>query len=465
MPSPSRSLWFTDALLPDGWAQKVRLHLRDGAMTAIERDVAPASGEERHGPVVPGLPNLHSHAFQRGLAGLAEMRGPGEDSFWGWREVMYRFVDRVGPEDVEALAALAYMEMLESGFTRVGEFHYLHHDPAGAAYADRAELATRISAAAAETGIALTLLPVFYAHSGFGGLEPGHGQRRFINDLDGFAALMAASRAAVAPLEDAVVGIAPHSLRAASLEEITAILPLAAGGPVHIHVAEQTKEVEDCLAWCGQRPVEHLFGGAPVDTRWCLIHATHMTEGETRQLAQSQAVAGLCPITEANLGDGIFPAAEFARAGGRYGIGSDSNVLVDAAEELRTLEYGQRLRLRARNVLAGEMRAGEALRSTGRALFDAALAGGGQALQVPCGAAGWGIAVGAPADLVTLDPGRSALAARAGDAWLDGWIFGARGGAVDGVWRRGRKYVTNGLHHDHERIRGRFARVMERVLA
>lgn len=465
VPSPSRSLWFTDALLPDGWVPRVRLHLRDGAITEIERDVAPAGGEERHGPVVPGLPNLHSHAFQRGLAGLAEARGPGEDSFWGWREVMYRFVDRIGPEDVEALAALAYMEMLESGFTRVGEFHYLHHDPEGAAYADRAELAARIAAAAAETGIALTLLPVFYAHSGFGGLAPGHGQRRFINDVDGFAALMAASRAAVAPLDDAVVGIAPHSLRAARLEEIQAILPLAAGGPVHIHVAEQIKEVEDCRAWSGRRPVELLFERAPVDARWCLIHATHMTEAETRQLAQSEAVAGLCPITEANLGDGIFPAAEFARAGGRYGVGSDSNVLVDAAEELRTLEYGQRLRLRARNVLAGEVTTGKALRSTGRALFDAALCGGGQALQAPRGAAGWGIAVGAPADLVTLDPARSALVGRAGDAWLDGWIFGARGGAVDGVWRRGRKYVTNGLHNDHERIRGRFAQVMKRVLA
>ncbi|MEP9347928.1 formimidoylglutamate deiminase [Xanthobacter sp. KR7-225] len=457
MPSSlPRSLWFARALLPGGWAGRVRLRLAAGRICAIEANVDPAGQDERHGPAVPGLPNLHSHAFQRAMAGRAEARGPGADSFWTWREAMYRFVDRLDADDVEAIAALAFMEMLESGFTRVGEFHYLHHAPDGTAYGDPGELAARIAAAAADTGIALTLLPVFYAHAGFGGLPPGHGQRRFVNDVDGFAAVMASARRAVAALEDGVVGIAPHSLRAATGAEIGAILPLAQGGPVHIHVAEQTKEVEDCLAFCGRRPVERLFDIAPVDRRWCLIHATHMSEAETRRLAGSGAVAGLCPITEANLGDGLFPARDSLAHGGRFGVGTDSNVLVDAAEELRTLEYGQRLALRARNVLAGA-----AGRSTGRDLFDAALAGGAQALAAPAA----GIRVGAPADIVTLDAAHPSLVAHAGDTLLDGWIFGARGGAVDGVWRAGRKYVTNGVHHERERIRRGFARVMEKVLA
>ncbi|MFG1358428.1 formimidoylglutamate deiminase [Xanthobacter pseudotagetidis] len=457
MPSASsRSLWFSCALLPGGWAERVRLRLEGGAIATVEANADPQAGDERHGPLLPGLPNLHSHAFQRAMAGRAEVRGPGADSFWTWREAMYRFVDRMEPDDVEAVAALAFMEMLEAGFTRVGEFHYLHHAPDGAAYADRGELSHRIAAAAARTGIALTLLPVFYAHSGFGGLPPGPGQRRFVNGLGGFAALLESARRAVAPLEGGVVGIAPHSLRAATAEEIAALLPLAQGGPVHIHVAEQMKEVEDCLAFCGARPVEHLLDIAPVDQGWCLIHATHMTAAETARLAASGAVAGLCPITEANLGDGLFPAPDFLAQGGRFGVGTDSNVLVDAAEELRTLEYGQRLIHRARNVLAAG-----AGGSTGRALFAGALAGGAQALAAPAA----GLSAGAPADLVTLDAAHPALAARAGDALLDGLIFAARGGAVDGVWRAGRKCVTNGVHHERDAIRGAFARTMEKLLA
>ena len=457
MPSSQpRNLWFSRALLPEGWVERVRLRLAAGRICAVDAQVDPAGEDERHGPLVPGLPNLHSHAFQRAMAGRAEARGPGADSFWTWREAMYRFVDRMDADDVEAIAALAFMEMLESGFTRVGEFHYLHHAPDGTAYADRGELCARIAAAAARAGIGLTLLPVFYAHAGFGGLPPGHGQRRFVNDVDGFAAIMAAARRAVAPLEDAVVGIAPHSLRAATGAQIREILPLAQGGPVHIHVAEQIKEVEDCLAFCGTRPVAHLFEIAPVDARWCLVHATHMSEAETLRLAGSGAVAGLCPITEANLGDGLFPARDFLAHGGRFGVGTDSNVLVDAAEELRTLEYGQRLAYRARNVLAAAPG-----RSTGRDLFAAALKGGAQAL----GGAGAGICAGAPADFVTLDAAHPSLAARADDMLLDGWIFGARGGAVDGVWRAGRKYVTNGTHHNREEIRGAFARTMEKILA
>jgi formiminoglutamate deiminase len=455
-PAAARSLWFSSALLPEGWAERVRVSLEAGRITAIAAGTEPDADDERHGPVIPGLPNLHSHAFQRAMAGLAEVRGPGADSFWTWREAMYRFVDRMNPHDVEAVAALAFMEMLEAGFTRVGEFHYLHHAPDGTAYADRGELCHRIAAAAARTGIALTLLPVFYAHSGFGGLPPGPGQRRFINDLDGFAALLGSARRAVAGLSDAVVAPPPPRRGPATAEEIAGLLPLAEGGPVHIHVAEQVKEVEDCLAFCGRRPVAHLFEIAPVDAGWCLIHATHMTAEETARFAASGAVAGLCPITEANLGDGLFPAPDFLARGGRFGVGTDSNILIDAADELRTLEYGQRLFHRARNVLAPGAGA-----STGRALFEGALRGGAQALGAPAA----GLAVGAPADFVTLDATHPALAARTGDALLDGLVFAARGGAVDGVWRDGRKCVTNGVHHDRDAIRGAFARTMENLLA
>jgi len=454
--SKTSSLWFEEALLADGWARRVRIEITDGRIAAVTADVELQPEDERHGAALPGLGNLHSHAFQRGMAGLAERRGPASDSFWTWREVMYRFVDRLGPEDVQAIAAQAYAEMLESGFTRVGEFHYLHHDRDGRPYADLAELSGRIAAAAAETGIALTLLPVFYAHGGFGAAPAGPMQRRFLNDPDRFAALIDGARRAVAGLEDGVVGIAPHSLRAASPEELTTILPLAQGNPVHIHIAEQVKEVEDCLAWSGQRPVEWLYNHAPVGPGWCLVHATHMTEAETQRLAASGAVAGLCPITEANLGDGLFPAPEFLGQGGRFGVGSDSNVLVDAAEELRVLEYGQRLSRRGRNLLA--LSEGE---SVGASLFKNALSGGAQAL----GAKEFGLAIGAPADIVSLDLDHPSLAGRGGDALLDGWIFAGRTGIVESVWRWGKQVVEQGRHRDAARIALRYRQTLERLLS
>ena len=296
------------------WAHDVRLTVADGRIARIESGARPEAGDLRHACLVPGIPNLHSHAFQRGMAGLAEQRGNSDDSFWTWREVMYRFLDRMTPEDLNAIAALAAMEMLESGFTRLGEFHYLHHDAGGHAYADPARMCAAIAEAAAETGIALTLLPVFYAHSGFGGLAPSPGQRRFLHDLDGFARLLDGARAAVAGLDEAVVGLAPHSLRAVCPDELMHLQAMAGQGPIHIHIAEQVKEVEDCLAWSGQRPVEWLLDHAQVDRRWCMVHATHMTHEETTRLALSGAVAGLCPVTEANLGDGV---PDGGLAGGR----------------------------------------------------------------------------------------------------------------------------------------------------
>ncbi|HTW36858.1 MAG TPA: formimidoylglutamate deiminase [Rhizomicrobium sp.] len=446
-------LWFQSALTPEGWARDVRITVEDGRIADVAANSQAAPGDERHAVAIPGLVNVHSHAFQRGMAGLAETRGPEGDNFWTWREVMYRFLDRLTPEDVEAIAALAYIEMLERGFTRVGEFHYLHHDSAGQSYANVAELAERIAAAAAETGIGLTLLPVFYAHGNFGAAAPTQGQRRFLNSTESFAKLFDASKRAIAKLEDANIGVAPHSLRAVTPEELARVVTLAPAGPIHIHAAEQIKEVEDCIAATGARPVEWLLDHANIDRRWCLVHATHLTGEETKRLAASGAVAGLCPITEANLGDGIFPAAAYLSARGAFGLGTDSNVLIDAAGELRSLEYGQRLQHKARNVLAPE-----AGHSTGRALFDGAEAGGAKALGLRIS----GLQKGASADFVSLDMSDPAFAARAGDTLLDSWIFA--GGSIDCVWRRGRKLVAQGCHLSREIVCGRYLRVITRLV-
>jgi formiminoglutamate deiminase len=448
----SKTFHVAAAMRPEGWAANVRIGVIDGVIATIERSVAPQPGDERLGAVIPGLPNVHSHAFQRGMAGLAEIRGTSNDSFWTWRETMYRFVDRVTPDHLQAIAALAYVEMLESGFTRVGEFHYLHHDRDGRPFADRAAMSTAIVSAAAESGIALTHLPVFYAHAGFGGVAPGEGQRRFLHDVDSFAALLDQLHGLLAALPDAVLGIAPHSLRAVTPEELASLAPLG-DGPIHIHIAEQEKEVADCVAWSGARPVAWLLANMPIDKRWCFVHATHMTDGEARTMATSGAVAGLCPITEANLGDGIFPAAAFLAAGGAYGIGSDSNVLIDATEELRLLEYGQRLAGRGRNMLA--LPGG----STGAAIYTAALNGGAEALGAPAG-----LAVGASADFVTLDREHASLALRDGNALIDGLVFAAGRAGIDGVWRRGRQVVEKGRHVDRAWIAERYHRTLKVIL-
>ncbi|ESQ93862.1 formimidoylglutamate deiminase [Asticcacaulis benevestitus] len=429
------SLWFEKALLKSGWQSGVLLTISHGLIASIEIDAEPQG--ERHAIGIPGMPNLHSHAFQRVIAGLTEWRSgePAQkpDSFWSWREQMYKFQAQIGPDELQIIASLAYMEMLEAGFTRVGEFHYLHHAPDGQPFTDPAEMAARIAAAAAQTGIGLTLLPVFYAHAGFGGQAPNAGQARFIHDIEGFQRLLEASRKQVAALDDALVGIAPHSLRAVTPEELTALIPMAEGAPIHIHIAEQTREVEDCLAMTGQRPVEWLLDHAPVDAQWCLVHATHMTPEETTRLATSGAIAGLCPITEANLGDGLFPARDYLQQGGRFGIGSDSNVLISAAEELRLLEYGQRLIHRERNVLDN--------------LYVRAL-DGAQALGVESG-----LVVGLPADLVSLD------------CDLDSFVFASARSPIDCVWRFGRKQVTGGRYIRRDAILADYRRLMQRLSA
>ena len=451
-----RELFFDQALLPSGWARDVRVTVADGTTVAVAQDAPRAGADHVPGIAVPGLPNLHSHGFQRGMAGLAERRGPTADSFWTWREVMYHFLQRLSPDDVEAITAFAYMEMLEAGFTTVGEFHYLHHDVDGRPYANLGEMAERIAAASAQTRIGLTLLPSFYAYGGFGGAPPVAGQRRFINDPDRFLDLVQRARATVATLPEGRVGIAPHSLRAVTPATLRAICRATPDGPIHIHAAEQLREVEECVAALGRRPVEWLLENAALDSRWCVIHATHTTPGEIAALAASQAMVALCPLTEASLGDGLFDGAAYLAAGGRFGIGTDSNIQIDAAAELRQLEYGQRLARRARNVMT--LVEGEA---TGRRLYATALAAGAQALQRPIGA----LAVGSRADIVLLDDDHPDLTARDGDHWLDAWIFVAGRNAVKTVLVGGATVVEAGRHTLRMAIAARFKAVVAKLSA
>jgi formimidoylglutamate deiminase len=431
------------ALLLDGWAEQVRITVADGHITGVAKAAAPQRGDTRVSALLPALSNLHSHAFQRAMAGMTEHRIAGRDSFWTWRDLMYRFLDRLTPEQMEAIAALVFMEMQEAGYAAVGEFHYVHQQPGGGAYADISELSNRIFAAASLTGIGLTHLPVLYTYGGAGQQPLAAGQLRFGNTVDGFAALLEATRAAARALPpDTRVGIAPHSLRATSPADLARALPLANGNPIHIHVAEQPKEVADISAWLGARPVEWLLANTPIGADWCAIHATHMTAPETAALARRGVVAGLCPITEANLGDGPFNGPGWLAAGGAFGIGSDSNVRISLTEELRTLEYSQRLRDIARNVMVANDG------SVGRFLYVGAALGGAQALGRKSGQ----IAVGNLADLTAIDLSHPTLCALRPDHILDGLAFAAPDTVVTDLWSAGRHRVKEGRHVHREQI-------------
>lgn len=448
------------ALLPSGWADDVRIDVdARGDIASIVAGSQPGAAERLAGVVVPGIPNLHSHAFQRAMAGLAERAGPAGDSFWSWRDIMYRFLGRLGPAEIEAIAAQLYVELVKHGYTAVAEFHYLHNDREGAAYDEPTALADAICAAAGASGIGLTLLPVLYQASGFGGAPPLPAQRRFVLDDDRFADLVETLSRRHRGDRQIRIGIAPHSLRAVAPAALARacgwIAKLDAAAPIHIHVAEQTKEVEQCLAWSGARPVQWLLDNAALDARWCAVHATHMTDGETDALARSGAVAGLCPTTEANLGDGLFALERFVAAGGALGIGSDSNLSASPTEELRWLEYGQRLTRRARNLFAPTPGA-----STGAALLAAALSGGSRACARPIGA----IAMGRRADLVVLDPSHPTLLGREGDSLLDAWIFAGNETPVRDVMIGGQWLVREGHHVHEDQARAGYARAVATLM-
>jgi formimidoylglutamate deiminase len=444
------------AFLPQGWRENVRVSLHNGKVSAIDIADTAKPGDTRVDALLPALPNLHSHTFQRAMAGMTERRGETADSFWTWRDLMYRFLQHLQPDDIEAIAAFAFMEMQESGFGAVAEFHYLHHAPGGARYDAIDELSQRIMAAAQTTGIGLTHLPVLYSHAGLGNKPLAENQLRFGNDLEQFERLQhAATQSLKALPEDAWIGVAPHSLRAVSPEQLHAIAQNAAHDPIHMHIAEQTREVADVEAAYGKRPVRWLLDSMDIGERWCLVHATHMDLSELSDLAKSGAVAGLCPITEANLGDGIFEGPTFLHAGGRFGIGSDSNILLSAAEELRTLEYSQRLSQRQRNVMITSPG------STGEALFTASLKGGAQALARDCGT----IAIGQWADLVAIDSTFGTMIPSPSAQLMDNWIFASSRNGVADLWSAGRHCVKDGKHVARPSIEQSYRKTMTRLMS
>jgi formimidoylglutamate deiminase len=450
----STKFHFSSALTPQGWQDDVTVGIGpDGVIESVTTNSK--YGYKIKGIAIPALANVHSHAHQRLMTGMAERAGPGADSFWTWREAMYGFALKLGPDDLGAVAAQLYVEMLKSGFSVVGEFQYLHHQPDGTPYGEPAELSLRCIGAAEQAGIAITMLPALYNYGGFGGQAATPGQRRFVNGTDGFLRIYDTLDLVCRDHPLRRLGIAPHSLRAVTVELLkTVIAAIGPKAPIHIHVAEQVKEVEDCLSWCSRRPVDLLLDSLDVSPRWCAIHATHMTEAETRRLAKSGAVAGLCPTTEANLGDGIFPAVSYLKAGGAIAIGSDSHISVSPAEDLRMLEYSQRLRDLTRNALAAGPGA-----STGQTLFHAALAGGARSMAQPVGL----LAPGYRADIAVLDADHQALIGRSGDSVLDSWIFSGGNACVKDVFVGGSHVVKNRHHVREEEIQAGFRAAVRRL--
>ena len=454
---------FTDrAWLSEGWAERVLLEIdQAGCLTKITTALpgCPNDAEKLKGPVLPGMANLHSHAFQRAFAGYTEQRHAGDDNFWTWRQVMYDFVATVTPDQAQVIAEQLYVEMLKAGYTSVGEFHYLHHDRDGRPYAHLPEMSIRIIEAARDCGIAITHLPVLYAHGGFGAQPTPQGQQRFVNDIERFSRLVEDLFTTYATERNVVLGLAPHSLRAVTEGQIRALVAylhhLDAKAPVHIHIAEQRGEVDDCIAWRGVPPVTWLYDHFEPDHRWCLIHATHMTESELTSLAGSGATAGLCPTTEANLGDGVFPAEKFLSHQGHFGIGSDSNVSVSPIEELRMLEYSQRFVHCRRAVLAP--RGG----SVGAHLYGAAALNGAIAIGRHSGK----LEPGYIADLVVVDDQTPILINKPGDTLLDAMIFAGHSNPVRDVMVAGVWQVREGHHPREDRVFEAFRRVQNEVWA
>jgi len=456
------TLFAPTALLPEGWADNVLIECdKDGWIVGVDSFKAvPESGTETEiiaGPLVPGMSNVHSHAFQRAMAGLTERASGKKDNFWSWRETMYRFLSGIEPEDMEALAAQVYVEMLKAGYTSVGEFHYLHHQKDGSPYNDRAIMSRQVIKAALETGIAITHMPVLYAYGGFGEQPPTEGQKRFINTVPELLKIIEALHKDYQNTPQVTVGFAHHSLRAVSPEMLRegtrAVRKLLRQAPIHIHAAEQTGEVESCLAWSKQRPVEWLLENGNVDELWTFIHCTHVSESETAALAASGVVAGLCPTTEANLGDGIFPLVDFFNAGGTFGIGSDSHISLSVVEELRWLEYVQRLQRRERTLIKQAENP-----SVGAVLFEQALSGGARSLGRKAGK----IEIGHRADFLVLDQDLPCMTGKVRDHILDTAIFAANENPVKDVMAGGRWVIRGRRHKREEHILDRYRQVMLR---
>jgi len=433
-------------LLADGWQENVLLeHDSNGVITKIKPQTekpANFSGKVINGAVIPGMVNNHSHAFQWAMAGLGETSGDTKDSFWTWRKAMYGFVENIEPEDLNHIASALYMQMLKAGYTSVGEFHYLHHDKSGSFYENPAEMSMQIFEAGKNSGIDVTLLPVFYRYSGFGAQAPNDGQKRFIHSQDDYGHLLEQVHLLSSEYNQSY-GIAPHSLRAVDKSDlefaVKALRSHSETAPVHIHIAEQTKEVDDCVSHYGQRPVEWLYDNLSPDDKWCLIHATHLTDGEVKSIAESKAVVSICTTTEANLGDGFFPVLDYKAQGGRWSVGSDSHISVNAIEELRWLEYQQRLREHSRTVLVDGANS-----STGHWLWTQAAQGGAQSLQQPVGQIG----VGYKANLVELNLNSMTFVGKSQQQLLDAFIFNHQfvNDAIASVWVRGQKVVEHGEH-------------------
>ena len=452
-------IWAASALLSSGWADSVEITIDpQGDIESISSN-QPYTGGDRAELLIPAIPNVHSHAHQRAMSGLGERAGltgnAAKDSFWTWRKVMYHYLERIQPEQLFHLSAQLYLEMLKAGYSCVGEFQYLHHDLDGQAYGNRAEMSLQCMHAAQQVGIGFTALPVLYRYGGFGSAEPLDGQKRFLNNADGFVEIVKILQQESQSDANTSVGIAPHSLRAINqelLHEVIASLDNLAA--IHVHIAEQTKEIEDCLDYSGQRPVEWLFEHFDINQNWCLIHATHMTAAETTAMAHSGCVAGLCPTTEANLGDGFFNAVDYFQQQGCWAIGSDSHISIDPVEELRWLEYGQRLVTRQRNLLVSSDSA-----NTGRNLLDGALRGGARA----CGQKIGSIETGYRADLLVLDNQHPRLYGREQDDLLDSWIFSGNQNLVKDVYVGGKMVIRDGHHADEESIANNYRDTLDQL--
>lgn len=454
--SVTLSLFARHALLASGWTENVRLSWNaDGDLTAVQSGATAQAHEAQQEFVVPGMINLHSHAFQRAMAGMSEIAGDGPDSFWTWRDLMYRYALNITPQQMQAIAAQLYSECLRHGYTAVCEFHYLHRAQDGAFYLNMAETAEQVIAAAKATGMGISMLPVLYSHADFNDQPLRTDQRRFSTNVEQILQLI--QQLESSRNSQVEIGVAPHSLRAANIAQIRELVAaMPAQRPIHIHIAEQQREVDACIAATGKRPVELLLETQKIDQRWCLVHATHLTKAELAGVASSGAVAGICTSTEGNLGDGFFDLPDYISANGNFGIGSDSHASQSPIEELRWLEYGQRLRLQGRNIaqIPGQRRVGDFL-------WQACLKGGAMASGRPVGE----LVVGKRADFLVLDDQHPNLQDLPVSDLLNSWIFSGNDNLVRDVYVGGKQVVQAGKHMEQERIAREYVTCMRELRA